>query len=215
MDLDERVSRMEDLMSRCDPPPWVAIVEGRDQAAGESFIQTRGEDLYILRDTGGASPNYLDFIAEARNLLPDLIARYRELVNGGRCGSQGREGEDGSRMPREDVTDQSGPSDVTEVTAIAAGDLRDALRAVTEVVVSLDRIGSSDVCDEARHRSLWEYFAHDGGRAWLKLTETRRILEESALAAFPEDEVEGWAESWRYWEDENETDSGTAGPLAP
>jgi hypothetical protein len=68
MELDDRVVRILELMERCDPPPWVAIIEGRDQVAGESFIQTAGEDLYVLRDSGGASPHYLDFIAEARNL---------------------------------------------------------------------------------------------------------------------------------------------------
>jgi len=58
-------------------------VEGRDFESGDSFIRTgdsstRGEDIYVTRDSGPASPDYLDLIAAARTWLPELIAEIRE-----------------------------------------------------------------------------------------------------------------------------------------
>lgn len=81
---DEELDRLERLSERCDPPPWTAMVEGRDHEAGDSFIQVgnngdRGEDIYVRRDSGPADASILDLIAAARTYLPDLIAEVRRL----------------------------------------------------------------------------------------------------------------------------------------
>ena len=79
---DETLRRLDDLSDRCDPPPWVASVEGRDHESGDDMIMTgvgtdRGEDIYVSRDGGPASPDYLDLIAAARTYLPILVAEVR------------------------------------------------------------------------------------------------------------------------------------------
>jgi len=78
---EETLSLLVGLLSNCDAPPWVAIVEGRDQSSGDSFIQTsngHGEDLYITRDSGPANKAYLDLIASAITHLPELIQEVRD-----------------------------------------------------------------------------------------------------------------------------------------
>jgi hypothetical protein len=67
--------------------PWVSFIEGRDCESGSSFImtgipkgeniwgKTRGEDLEI----SGASNADLDFIAHARQDIPNLIAEIEKL----------------------------------------------------------------------------------------------------------------------------------------
>ena len=79
---DDDLDRLQRLSDRCDPGPWTAVVEGRDQMSGDSFIQTgedndRGEDIYVTRDSGPAEAAYLDLIAAARTYLPILIAEVR------------------------------------------------------------------------------------------------------------------------------------------
>lgn len=79
---DEELDRLQKLSDRCDPGPWTAIVEGRDQMSGDSFIQTgadddRTEDIYVTRDSGPADAPYLDLIAAARTYLPVLIDEVR------------------------------------------------------------------------------------------------------------------------------------------
>lgn len=81
---DETLQLLESLSQACDPPPWHAVVEGRDQLSGSSFIQTgddddRGEDVYVTRDSGPASAAYLDLIAASVTYVPDLIAEVRRL----------------------------------------------------------------------------------------------------------------------------------------
>lgn len=80
---DEELDHLERLSERCDPPPWRAMVEGRDHESGDSFIQVgsdadRGEDIYVTRDSGPADASFLDLIAAARTYLPQLIAEVRE-----------------------------------------------------------------------------------------------------------------------------------------
>jgi len=75
---------LQNLSDRCDPPPWSAMVEGRDHVAGESFIMVggegdRGEDIYVIRDSGPAGASHLDLIAASRTYLPALIAEVRRL----------------------------------------------------------------------------------------------------------------------------------------
>ena len=87
---DEVLTTLQRLSDGCDPGPWTAVVEGRDQDVGSSFIQTgsgrsRGEDIYVTRDSGPAGADYLDLIAAARTYLPvliDEIRGYRRLNTG-------------------------------------------------------------------------------------------------------------------------------------
>lgn len=84
---DATLSRLEEAIAKCDPVPWVPMVEGRDQESGDSFIRTgngvdRGEDIYVTRDSGPAPAEYLDLIATAVSSLPDLIREIRELRSG-------------------------------------------------------------------------------------------------------------------------------------
>ena len=79
---DEELDRLQKLSDSCDPGPWTAIVEGRDQMSGDSFIQTgadddRTEDVYVTRESGPADATYLDLIAAARTYLPMLIDEVR------------------------------------------------------------------------------------------------------------------------------------------
>ena len=78
------LDRLEVLSDRCDPPPWTAMIEGRDHVAGDSFVMVghegeRGEDLYVSRDSGPAGGADLDLVAAARTWLPALVAEVRRL----------------------------------------------------------------------------------------------------------------------------------------
>jgi hypothetical protein len=67
--------------------PWVSFIEGRDCESGSSFIMTgikkgeniwgenRGEDIYLTGATGAD----MDFIANARQDIPMLIAEIERL----------------------------------------------------------------------------------------------------------------------------------------
>ena len=69
---------------QADAPPWRAVIEGRDQIGGDSFIQV-GEDgalqtdMYVTRDRTPASSADLEVIALARTYLPVLVAEVRRL----------------------------------------------------------------------------------------------------------------------------------------
>jgi hypothetical protein len=81
---DEQLDWLEALSLAADPGPWSSTIEGRDHVAGDSFIMVgtpddRGEDIYVSRDSGPASPADLDVIAAARTYLPILIAEIRRL----------------------------------------------------------------------------------------------------------------------------------------
>jgi hypothetical protein len=79
---DDAMLELERLSAAADPPPWKAMVEGRDHTAGDSFIQVgdgsaRREDLYVSRDGAPAGAVDLDLIAAARNALPLLLDEVR------------------------------------------------------------------------------------------------------------------------------------------
>jgi hypothetical protein len=77
---DQELDWLESLSQKGSPAPWHAIVEGRDQTSGDSFIQIEGrEDMYISRDSGPATADDLELIAEARTKLPILIGELRRL----------------------------------------------------------------------------------------------------------------------------------------
>lgn len=80
---NDELLRLERLSDLCDPPPWIAMVEGRDHESGDSFIQVnqdddRREDLYVSRDSAPADNAILDLIAAARTDLPILLAEIRD-----------------------------------------------------------------------------------------------------------------------------------------
>jgi hypothetical protein len=78
------IDELRRLSEHAAPAPWRAMVEGRDHTSGDSFIMIgreddRGEDMYVSRDSGPASPADLDFIAAARNYLPRLLDEITKL----------------------------------------------------------------------------------------------------------------------------------------
>lgn len=81
---DELLNDLKRLWDLGDPPPWTAMVEGRDHSSGDSFIQVgedddRREEVFVSRDSGPASRMMLDLIAASRTFLPLLIEEIRVL----------------------------------------------------------------------------------------------------------------------------------------
>jgi hypothetical protein len=81
---DEELDRLDALAAQASPAPWRAIVEGRDQCSGSTFILMGGPgddvpDMYVSYDTHPykSAVSDLDFIAAARNSLPRLVAEVR------------------------------------------------------------------------------------------------------------------------------------------
>jgi hypothetical protein len=74
--------RLAEIAARCDAAtagPWKSYLEVRDGLSGADFISRGGEDLYL---TGATIADY-DFIADARQDIPDLlkeIARLKALL---------------------------------------------------------------------------------------------------------------------------------------
>ncbi|HAP74485.1 MAG TPA: hypothetical protein DCR14_00190 [Acidimicrobiaceae bacterium] len=80
----ELLDELDRISREADGPPWLAIVEGRDQLGGDSFIQVgddgnRLTDIYVTRDRTPALAAELDVIAAARTYLPQLLDEIREL----------------------------------------------------------------------------------------------------------------------------------------
>jgi hypothetical protein len=83
---ESELTKLERLVSRASPAPWIASIEGRDHSSGDDVIlvgEPREEDMYMSRDSGPASHADLDFIAAARNMLPRLIAEVRRTREAG------------------------------------------------------------------------------------------------------------------------------------
>jgi hypothetical protein len=89
-----KTEELQIIKDRCNATsiaPWVASIEGRDHESGSSFIMTgipvgediwqekRGEDLEII----GATNADLDFIANARQDIPALVAEIERLQSNG------------------------------------------------------------------------------------------------------------------------------------
>lgn len=80
-ELEEIIARY----NRASPGPWTSMIEGRDHTSGSSCIVTgppnsRGNDFEI----SGATPEDQDFIASARQDIPQLVEevkRLRSLLN--------------------------------------------------------------------------------------------------------------------------------------
>ena len=70
---------LEAMRARCvaaTPGPWQSFVEGRDHTGGSSCIRTGGE---VDIELSGATISDQDFIANARQDLPRLIAEVKRL----------------------------------------------------------------------------------------------------------------------------------------
>jgi hypothetical protein len=81
---NEALDQLQRLSEASDAPPWRSMIEGRDHLSGDSFIMagvgaTRGEDIYVTRDSGPAPEEYLDLISAAVTNLPLLIEEVRTL----------------------------------------------------------------------------------------------------------------------------------------
>ncbi len=72
---DEYLQGVENRARAATPGPWISFVEGRDHTSGSSFVRTQGEDI----EFSGATTADQDFIANARQDIPLLIAEIRRL----------------------------------------------------------------------------------------------------------------------------------------
>lgn len=77
---ETRLLEIENRLLHTSPGPWRSFVEGRDHASGSSFIMTgvdvaRGPDIEL----SGATVGDQDFIASARQDIPNLIMEIRRL----------------------------------------------------------------------------------------------------------------------------------------
>lgn len=78
---EDQLQKIESRCAAATPGPWIASIENRDHTSGESVI-SRGEhgqeeDLYLY---GGTVEDY-DFVANARQDSPILIAEVRRLTS--------------------------------------------------------------------------------------------------------------------------------------
>jgi hypothetical protein len=74
-------AELGEIDARCDaatPGPWRSFVERRDHLGGSDFIQTTGGDGPDIELTGATRADQ-DFIAEARQDIPRLLAEVRRL----------------------------------------------------------------------------------------------------------------------------------------
>lgn len=77
---DEVLKEIEERCNAATLGPWVSCVEGRDHDSGSNFIMTgtgaaRGKDIELT----GATIADQDFIAHAREDIPQLLAEIRRL----------------------------------------------------------------------------------------------------------------------------------------
>jgi hypothetical protein len=69
---------LEKIRKRCEHAtrgPWKSYVESREKMSGSDFIMTQGDDIYLT----GATVADQDFIAQARQDIPKLIAEVERL----------------------------------------------------------------------------------------------------------------------------------------
>ena len=82
--------KLEEIRARCNAAragPWTAIIEGRDQDGGSSFImigegEGRDEDLHLSGYDKVVPTADYDFIASAREDIPFLLAEIERLTTG-------------------------------------------------------------------------------------------------------------------------------------
>jgi predicted oxidoreductase len=85
---DEELEQIEARAEAASPGPWECFIEGRDHTAGDDFIRIGGlndaqPDMYVQHYLGATSVTVpaadLDFIANARQDIPRLIAEIRRF----------------------------------------------------------------------------------------------------------------------------------------
>jgi hypothetical protein len=87
--IDSTAKEIERIRARCNAARtgrWLSWFEGRDHTSGSSFIQIgegkdRDEDLYLSGDDRPISVEDHDFIANARQDIPFLLAEIDRLNN--------------------------------------------------------------------------------------------------------------------------------------
>lgn len=77
---DQELDELEALAANASPAPWKAF--GGPGIGGPDFIALGGDhdnlpDMYVMHDNDPAPLRDLDFIAAARNIVPQLIAELR------------------------------------------------------------------------------------------------------------------------------------------
>jgi len=74
------INEIEKRVQKASRAPWKAYIEGRDHVSGSSFILV-GDEENSLDDIElyGAKLDDYDFIANARQDIPKLIAEIRRL----------------------------------------------------------------------------------------------------------------------------------------
>ena len=77
---EKELFEIESRANQTQNGPWKAYIEGRDHESGSNFIMTgndenRGEDI----EMSGATIADYEFIANAKQDIPKLIAEIREL----------------------------------------------------------------------------------------------------------------------------------------
>ena len=77
---EKELNEIEERTKNAQNGLWKAFIEGRDHTSGSSFIMTgveteRGNDIEL----NGATESDYDFIANARQDIPKLIAEIRRL----------------------------------------------------------------------------------------------------------------------------------------
>lgn len=82
---------------------------------------------------------------------------------------------------------------------ISSQDYEEILRAVTQIHVSLDQIGSIDGDDDSLARELWNYATSDHHGVYRNLSRARLLLELSLEGSDAEDYVDARRSDWVYW----------------
>ncbi|MNQ64698.1 hypothetical protein D3C85_791310 [compost metagenome] len=77
----EELNKIEERLNNAQKGIWKAYIEGKDHTSGSSFIMTgigseRGNDIELF----GATEADYDFIANAKQDIPKLIAELRKLA---------------------------------------------------------------------------------------------------------------------------------------
>lgn len=77
---EEELNEIENRIKYTQKGPWKAFIEGRDHESGSDFIMTGfGTENENNIELSGARKDDYDFIANARQDIPKLVAEIREL----------------------------------------------------------------------------------------------------------------------------------------
>ena len=81
---EEQIKKIMEMCEKAAKGPWTSFIEGRDFTSGSSFIRTGNiEDDYEIEFIRIRDEDQ-DFIAMARNVIPELIDeinRLKDLLN--------------------------------------------------------------------------------------------------------------------------------------